>query len=952
LGRRSHDAYCTSKCAAAPVAEVTHSYEDDEASSGYAAYAFGGSSYQQEDDDVGSSSLKDALKELAESSSSSSSSVVSRQTLLKRCLRLAYGSAVDDDALVTPLREVASWIAEVARLGAVDSKARLRAERLRADHSGSVTRSQRECARVLCRAVFGLDVALTPEMTLKRWFVGRDTQPEKIKCLATYFATIKKRWTSSSKSWTGRQLVFERKVLADDTLAETKRRIDEGTLGKLVVIEGKEANLVDAKGCLRADFANVQLGGGALGRGLVQEEILFVTHPELLAAIPLCDVLGEREAIELRNAERFVKYRGYGWTNFRCDGAYDDDADASGSRFVAFDALDFADDRDAQYDRASVMRELVKVGAACMPAKKDVKTPPPPPAMKPLATGNWGGGVYEGDPVLKALIQWAMASAWGRECRYYSFGRDVRVIKELAADFEGLPIRTLVTALLDVSRGPVAPQLRAAILEPRTPPRIMVEDDDDPLPRRGGCCGVLASFFASATAAATKPGKRKLGPPQAPRQGPKSLAAALQPSSSSSSSFVTLESSKAYLGRLPVTTGALCRNLESEKDCEKLATRARVIVPEKARALYETFLAVKRRSGSKVERRLYATLDVEGLVTRLVAKRPLSFVGADDRYKLRGGREGAGGWERVGRDDEQKPLVLEEYLSYDEIELGALVGASAYTYFINEGHRDNRGQRDSSDPSSFEKKGVYVGLVGPRFERPGLAEWRQMCVDDASLRRGGPTGDLELRDAWATFYGVPLVATYAVAKRDATRFVPCRSPKVLFDKAVYAARIKVTARLFLAEAEDRASAFRQKAHCRVVGVGLGVWKILDQQEAWYVDAFLDAVRSADLPNVAHLEFQWIAAADTTAAVADKVGRTIPVSSTRDAPATPTATQTNTLVVAMFAWDANAYVGNEYWCHNLHSSGDPAAACCSAIPELLNPDLNARALDGKNAKWFP
>jgi hypothetical protein len=66
-----------------------------------------------------------------------------------------------------------------------------------------------------------------------------------------------------------------------------------------------------------------------------------------------------------------------------------------------------------------------------------------------------------------------------------------------------------------------------------------------------------------------------------------------------------------------------------------------------------------------------------------------------------------------------------------------------------------------------------------------------------------------------------------------------------------------------------------------------------------------------------------------------------------------------LLVAMFAWDSNSYVGNEYWVEQLSASGldvdvclatdwvsgDPAAAACSLVPELLNPDINTSLLGG-------
>jgi len=46
-----------------------------------------------------------------------------------------------------------------------------------------------------------------------------------------------------------------------------------------------------------------------------------------------------------------------------------------------------------------------------------------------------------------------------------------------------------------------------------------------------------------------------------------------------------------------------------------------------------------------------------------------------------------------------------------------------------------------------------------------------------------------------------------------------------------------------------------------------------------------------------------------------------------------------LLIANYAWDSNAFPGNEYYFGQLTASGDPSAACCSLISELQNPYIN-------------
>ena len=111
-------------------------------------------------------------------------------------------------------------------------------------------------------------------------------------------------------------------------------------------------NLIDAeigdghiedyyKEAIMVDFANKSIGGGILGNGAVQEEILFAIFPELIGTICFCPDLADDEALIFYNAERFNDYEGYS-TDFKFTGNYKHKENKSEkSIIVAIDAVDY-----------------------------------------------------------------------------------------------------------------------------------------------------------------------------------------------------------------------------------------------------------------------------------------------------------------------------------------------------------------------------------------------------------------------------------------------------------------------------------------------------------------------------------------------------------------------------------------------------------------------------------
>ncbi|KAI8904258.1 hypothetical protein DFJ77DRAFT_480713 [Powellomyces hirtus] len=351
------------------------------------------------------------------------------------------------------------------------------------------------------------------------------------------------------------------------------------------------------------------------------------------------------------------------------------------------------------------------------------------------------------------------------------------------------------------------------------------------------------------------------------------------------------------------------------------ALTACVVVHPRLPGLFDAYLKLKREEGNAVEKAVYADVQTwQQLAVRLITKRPVVFCGSNESTVLRGvqpddavNRVGHREWAKVGTEEEIAGLRMCHYLSYDEMSLSALLGASTRTLFINSGTRDNRGK--AQDASLHEFSGVYVGLVGARYEIPGQMEW-SYTVGEPIHRTS------HMRKLWDEFFG------------------PCELDGKSVNEKRYKQRIKITLESLFLEAERRAKDARKKAYVHVVGLGLGVWAVSDKQAPWLVEAAMEALDELELPNIAVVDFSYFSLECASLNIARTSNQHIRIKFSNRNPADKLVGEDEgLLLVASFAWDANSYVGNEYFAGRLTASGDPAAACCSTISELLNPEIN-------------
>eukprot|EP01017_Pseudomicrothorax_dubius_P050145 TRINITY_DN9442_c0_g3_i1.p1 TRINITY_DN9442_c0_g3~~TRINITY_DN9442_c0_g3_i1.p1 ORF type:complete len:522 (+),score=55.27 TRINITY_DN9442_c0_g3_i1:24-1589(+) len=240
---------------------------------------------------------------------------------------------------------------------------------------------------------------------------------QKLNCIMLYFRRLQKKGIPPLNVTYSRVFNEElRKQTAEFWMAR------EDILRRVEIHD--EGKLEDRRDCYLIDFANKFIGGGVLFSGCVQEEVLFVTHPDLLPSILFTERLEDSEAMAFVGAGCYVQYQGFGRT-FLCLGEAPplpaDSEDVflrEDISIVAIDALNFSNstNKNVQYKVTAVVRELNKASTGFSVHEFDNTI-----MRKDISTGRWGCGAFEGDPQLKFLLQWMAASKSDLSLHFYRF---------------------------------------------------------------------------------------------------------------------------------------------------------------------------------------------------------------------------------------------------------------------------------------------------------------------------------------------------------------------------------------------------------------------------------------------------------------------------------------------------------------------------------------------------
>lgn len=405
------------------------------------------------------------------------------------------------------------------------------------------------------------------------------------------------------------------------------------------------------------------------------------------------------------------------------------------------------------------------------------------------------------------------------------------------------------------------------------------------------------------------------------------------------------------LKKSPTTNNSL-ENIAPTKELQQkvlqFAKETRPLFDPKVLLLISDFLTFKCNHGTQAEKKLYTSMTEAQFIERLFSKRPLMFMNYNDACLLRDGTyiantaETSMDFTEVKNDENR----LKEYISYDEMQIGALLSIAGPSLFVNDGDKMNKGTY--GEENSFEKEAIICGAVGCRFERKGLMEYQHMLITEkqnTSANGYGAHNSIGSQFApWSNFYGVDHFPTYTEMQEalktpeGQKRYIDVGNGKYL-DVDIYKKRLRLSLAPFIQDMNTRAVEAGKQAYVRLTGLGLGVWAISRaKQSALMLEVVQEILMEGEFKGISDIDFAWVNG--TNAKWKDKSGKVISMRCTQNSTSSKlTDGHEGKLLGSNYAWDGASFPGNEYWIGALTASMDPATACTCQIKDLHNIYIN-------------
>lgn len=280
--------------------------------------------------------------------------------------------------------------------------------------------------------------------------------PEKIKCLIAYFSVLSSRSVEQAGNDIAQEITWTHHRIADFWDDENWRSTHLEApkweslqqplqVNKFLRFAGPFQGIDEFQtNAVCADFASSHgTGGGVLRSGCVQEEIKFVTHPELICSLLFCQTLGKNDVILVQSYSKYAEHTGYS-SQFKFKKETYHSGTNGKFNLVMMNAVNVKKSPNSQYSRDMILRDINKayLAAKCV-------------SQWPFITGNWGCGAYGNDIYLKFLVQVVAMATAERRVMYccYNETEVLKELKELALKIDGMKVGQLVKILLSKPKG-------------------------------------------------------------------------------------------------------------------------------------------------------------------------------------------------------------------------------------------------------------------------------------------------------------------------------------------------------------------------------------------------------------------------------------------------------------------------------------------------------------------